>query len=825
MDARALFGNSPIVNHTLPIHQVIPELLSALEQNKRAVLTAPPGAGKTTCVPLALMQSRLISGRILMLEPRRLAARAAAERMAETLAEPVGATVGYRIKGEYKSSANTKIEVVTEGILTRMLQTDPSLEGVEAVIFDEFHERSLNADLGLALCLETASILREDLHLVVMSATLNAGKLAQLLGDAPVIHSDGRTYPVKPIWLERPLNKQIRFDVALTDLVTKAVLETSGGVLIFLPGEAEIRRLMYNLRTSLPDDCTLYPLFGAMSFADQRRAIAPSKNGRKIVLATAIAETSLTIEDIRVVVDAGRARRMRFDPGTGMSRLVTERVTKAEAIQRMGRAGRVADGTCYKLWSRPEEGGMKGYPPAEIETADLAGFALELAIWGASPDHLSFLTPPNSGQFDEATALLRSLSALDTKGKITDHGKVIGKLPLHPRLAHMLIKSGRQAAGLAALLADRDPLQFGAPSDLALRLEALSDPKRFEQRHPHPIVRPILNRIKFEARRLKPFCSDIDPDFSQAQMAAMAYPDRIALRRKGSSPRYLLSGGKGAILASDDALSTQRLLVATDLDGDPKEARIRTAILISETELRELFASQIHLRNNCSWSKREGRVLARSQEQLGAIVLNDRIWKNAPPIAISQAMLTGVRELGLPLSDAVRRFLARVRLGGTAMPDVSERTLMNTLQEWLLPHLGSVQTAEDWKKFDLLPAIQSLLTWPQIERLDKVAPAHFITPLNRKIPIDYSTTPPEITLRIQEMFGQTYHPMVGELPLKVTLLSPAGRPLQTTADLPNFWRSSYQEVRKDMRGRYPKHVWPENPAEANPTLSPKKRQS
>lgn len=823
MDVRALFGNSATVNHNLPIHQVIPELLFALKQNKRAVLTAPPGAGKTTCVPLALLHSEFVSGRILMLEPRRLAARAAAERMAETLNEPVGETVGFRIKGEFKSSAKTKIEVVTEGILTRMIQTDPSLDGVGVVIFDEFHERSLNADLGLALCLETASALREDLHLLVMSATLNAKELAQLLDDAPVIHSDGCTYPVKPIWLERPLNKQFRFELALTDLVIKAVLETSGGVLVFLPGEAEIHRLMDNLRARLPDDCTLHPLFGAMSFADQRRAIAPSKHRRKVVLATAIAETSLTIEDIRVVVDAGRARRARFDPSTGMSRLVTERVTKAEAIQRMGRAGRVADGTCYKLWAKPEEGAMHAYPPAEIETADLAGFALELAIWGASPDHLSFLTPPNSGQFNEAKALLCSLSALDAAGKVTDHGKAIGKLPLHPRLAHMLINSGRQAAGLAALLADRDPLQRGAPCDLTLRLEALKDPKRFKQRHPHPIERPILDRITLEARRLKPICPDISPDFSQAQMVAMAYPDRIALRRKGSLPRYLLSGGKGAILASDDALSTQRLLVATDLDGDPKEARVRTAISISETELRELFTSQLHWQNNCSWSKRAGRVLARSQEHLGAIVLNDRIWKDAPPTAISQAMLTGVRELGLPLSDAVRRFLARVSLGGTAMPDLSERNLMNTLEEWLLPHLGNVQTAEEWKKFDILPAIRSLLNWSQLERLDKVVPAHFITPLNRKIPIDYSTNPPEITLRIQEMFGQTHHPTVGEIPLKVTLLSPAGRPLQTTADLPNFWRTSYKDVRKDMRGRYPKHAWPENPAEASPTLLSKKR--
>ena len=825
MDAQALFGDKTLVKQQLPIHQVIPDLLAALQQNKRAVLTAPPGAGKTTYVPLALLDSQLISGRIIMLEPRRLAARAAAERMAEILGEPIGKTIGYRIKGDYKSSAETKIEVVTEGILTRMLQTDPSLNGIEAVIFDEFHERSLNADLGLALCLEVASALREDMHLLVMSATLKAVQLAKLLGDVPIINSEGRSYPVKSIWLDQPLKSTIRFENALADLVMKAILETTGGVLVFLPGEAEIHRLMSNLRTKLPLDCSLHPLFGAMSFADQRMAIAPGKSERKIVLATAIAETSLTIEDIRVVVDAGRARRARFDPSTGMSRLITERVTKAEAIQRMGRAGRVAEGICYKLWSKPEEGAMRAYPPAEIETADLAGFSLELALWGASPNQLSFLTPPNSAQFSEAKTLLQTLSALDAKGKITDHGKTIAKLPLHPRLAHMLMLSGPQAAKLAALLGDRDPLARGAPSDLALRLEAVQDPKRFQQDHPYQIDRPTLERITSEARRLKSLCPAISPNFSWGQMVALAYPDRIAIRRKGSLPRYLLAGGKGAVLSSEDPLSTQRLLVATDLDGDPKEARIRHAISISEAELRDIFSPKIHWKNSCAWSKRERRVIARSQEKLGAIVLDDRIWKEAPESEMSKAMLTGISELGLPLSDAANRFLARVRLGGRTMPDVSEHALLSTLEDWLLPYLGKIQTADDWKKFELLPALRSLLTWSQIEKLDQMAPAHFTTPLNRKIPIDYSANPPEIKVRIQEMFGQTSHPMVGETPLRVTLLSPAGRPLQTTIDLPNFWQSSYHDVRKDMRGRYPKHAWPEDPAAANPTLSTKKRQA
>ena len=823
MDARALFGDSDLVKQRLPIHQVIPDLLNALKKTKRAVLSAPPGAGKTTFVPIALLQSGMISQRIIMLEPRRLAARAAAERMAEMLGEPIGKTVGYRIRGTSKTSAKTRIEVVTEGILTRMLQSDPSLTGIEAIIFDEFHERSLNADLGLALSLEVASALRQDMHLLVMSATLDAGEISKMLGNAPVIISEGLGYPVKPIWLDQPLNPKVRFDNALTNLVLRAIAETSGGVLVFVPGEAEIHRLVNNLRREIPNNCILRPLFSAMSFADQRQAIVPSKRERKIVLATALAETSLTIEDIRVVVDGGRARRAQFDPGTGMSRLITERVTKAEATQRMGRAGRVAEGSCYKLWSKPEEGAMRAYPPAEIETADLTRFALELASWGASLDQLSLITPPNGRRLKDAQRLLFRLSALDEKGKITNHGKAIAKLPIHPRLAHMLIHSGPRAAYLAALLNDRDPLERAAPSDLTLRLDALQNPKRFQQERPFRVERPILERIKSEARRLKLQCPDISPDFTPAQMVALAYPDRIAMRRKGLLPRYLLANGKGAVLSSEDSLSSQEFLVATDLDGDPKQALIRGAIAISEAEVRTLFASDIHWENICEWSRRERKVIARSRERLGAIVLADRIWKKAQQADISKAMLVAVRELGLPMSDAAHRFLARVRLGGCSMPDVSENVLINTIEEWLLPYLGDIQTADDWRKFDLLPALKSLLTWSQVKHLDQVAPAYFTTPLNRRIPINYSANPPEISLRIQEMFGQKKHPMVGNKPLRVALLSPAGRPLQITTDLPTFWKNSYQDVRKDMRGRYPKHLWPEDPASTNPTLATKKK--
>src|SRR6056297_683217 len=520
------------MTRTLPIHDAIPDLIDALRGRGRAVLQAPPGAGKTTVVPLEMLRAGLTAGRILMLEPRRLAARAAAERMAQTLGESVGETVGYRIRGEAKVSKSTRIEVVTEGILTRMIQSGPDLPGIGAVIFDEFHERSLNADLGLALCLEVAGALREDLILLAMSATLDAGPVARLMGDVPVITSEGRSYPVETRWLDRPRLKGQRIEEGVADLVAQAVDETEGGVLVFLPGEAEIRRVETRLKGRLPPDCLIRPLFGAMEFAAQRAAIAPVTQGRKIVLATAIAETSLTIQDIRVVVDAGRARRARFDPGSGMSRLVTERVTRAEATQRAGRAGRVAEGICYRLWTRGEEGALSPFPPPEIEVADLAGLALELALWGAAPDDLPFLTPPNPGSFAEAQALLTMLGALDGRGLITGHGRALAALPLHPRLAHMLAVAGPDAAPLAALMADRDPLPRGAPVDLTLRLAALEDPKGFANRYPFTPNRAALARVRTEAGRLARAARTTPdaPALSAGQMAALAYSDRVGLR-------------------------------------------------------------------------------------------------------------------------------------------------------------------------------------------------------------------------------------------------------------------------------------------------------
>ncbi|PIE16012.1 MAG: ATP-dependent helicase HrpB [Rhodobacterales bacterium] len=803
----------------LPIDEVLPQLISALKRTGRAVLQAPPGAGKTTRVPLALLQAGLCAGRIVMLEPRRLAARAAAERMAQSLGESVGQTVGYRIRGESKTSKQTRIEVVTEGILTRMLQTDPSLEGIGAVIFDEFHERSLNADLGLALSWEVREALREDLMIVVMSATLDAAPVAETLDHAPVITAQGRSFAVQNHWLDRPLAPTKRLPEAAADLVRHALSQTQGGVLVFLPGEGEIRRVAA-LLSDLPDSCQVQMLFGAMEFKAQRAAILPAQRGRKIVLATSIAETSLTIEDIRVVVDCGLARRARFDPGSGMSRLMTERVTKAEATQRAGRAGRVAAGDCYKLWTKGQEGALAAFPPAEIEAADLTGLVLELALWGATgPDDLALLTAPHPGAFAQARALLITLGALDQAGRITAHGRALAGLPLHPRLGHMLTVAGPQAASLAALLAERDPL-IAAPTDLKLRIEALENTQRYTRERPYQLNKSSLHRIRDEAKRLRR--GREKKPLALAGMAALAYPDRIGLRRKGDAPRWVLSGGKGANMHEDDPLASARLIVATDLDGNPREARIRQAAELSEAGLRALYGDQIGWRDVCQWSSRERRVVARQQECYGALVLSDRIWRDVPADQVALAMLDGVRDLGLPWDAAARRFQARVLLLED-MPDFSDAALLERISDWLLPYLNGVKTAADLKKLRLEEPLRHSLSWEQQQRLDQQAPAHFITPLGHKVPIDYSGQHPEIQLRLQEMFGVCQHPTVGHSPLRVTLLSPARKPVQTTMDIPGFWASSYHDVRKDMRARYPKHPWPEDPTQADPTLRAKPR--
>ena len=802
----------------LPIDDVLPELLAALTERRMAVLAAPPGAGKTTRVPLALLEAGLVSGRIMVLEPRRLAARAAAERMAETLGEPVGKTVGFRIRGETKVSDATRIEVITEGILTRMLLSDPALDGVGAILFDEVHERSIHADLGLALALEAREALREDLLLLPMSATVDTAAFGTVMGGAPEIISQGRAFPVELRWRERPLGRGERLEPAVAETVRTALAETEGGVLVFLPGEGEIRRVAAALG-DLGPSVRLRPLYGAMPFRDQRAAIRPETGGRKVVLATAIAETSLTIEDVRVVVDAGLARRARVDPGSGMTRLVTERVSRAEAAQRSGRAGRVAPGVAYRLWTSGEEGGLAPYPPAEIETADLADFALALAAWGArEPDDLKLPTQPPARAFAEARALLRDLGAVDEDGAVTPHGRRLAELPLHPRLGQMLLDGGADAAPLAALLGDRDPLR-GAGVDLGLRLRALRDAPKGDP------ARPALDRIKAEASRLARLAGP-RRDLSPGALAALAYPDRVGLRRPGGEPRYLLSGGRGVRLPEGDALSGARLLVVADTDGAQPEATVRLAAEISEAELRALFADRIETVETADWSAREGKVHARRQERFGAIALSDVHWRDAPDEVLARAMLDGVRMLGLGLSPAAARLCRRAELAraqGADIPAMTEAALMDEAEEWLLPHLTGLRTAADWAAFDATDALRARLGWAGCAAVDKAAPGSWRTPLGREVAVDYDGDVPEVAVRLQEVFGLTRHPQIAGQPMRLTLLSPAGRPVQVTMDLPGFWASSYADVRKDMRGRYPKHPWPEDPTQAAPTLRAKPR--
>ena len=811
----------------LPIAGVLDELTAAVSASRACVLQAPPGAGKTTAVPIALMDAGL-PGRILMLEPRRVAARAAAERIAELMGEKVGASIGYRMRGE--SVPGSRLEVITEGILTRMIQSDPDLPGIGCVIFDEFHERALQADLGLALCLELRAALRPDLAVTVMSATLDADPVADLIGNAPVITAQGRSYPVDVIWRDTPLGPRTMggpsYVSAAADLIEQALAETQGGVLAFLPGQREIERVASRL--ALPAGVALHKLYGALPFKAQRAALGPIK-GRKLVLATSIAETSLTIPDISVVVDCGRARRSRLDPSSGMARLVTERVSRAEATQRTGRAGRVAEGTCYRLWTKGEEGALAAYPPVEIEIADLVPLALELALWGvADPAQLPFLTPPDPGRLSQAKAILRDLGALDPHEHITAFGRRMAAVPAHPRLVAMLLQGGRTAASLAALLEERDILT-GAPADMSLRLEALADPRKFRSERPHQIHDAALARVRDTAKRLTRHAGG--RDLSPGAALSLAYPDRIGLRRKGDDPRFVLSGGSGAVLDTEDPLAARRLIVAADLDGDRREAKIRRAAELSEAELRDLHAARIVETRFCRWDPRHRRIEARTQERLGALVLSDRHWKSASDAQMIPALLDAVRDLGLAKlgwskpATALRGRAEWLHARGADMPDMSDDGLMASLDTWLAPWLAGCRSFDAVTALDLMPMLEAMLTADQQARLKREAPAKFTAPTGTGVLIDYADSQPSISIRLQEMFGLTTHPVAGpdRQPLLVHLLSPAGRPLQSTADLPGFWATSYRDVRADMRGRYPKHPWPENPAEAAPTRRAKPR--
>ena len=795
----------------LPIDEVLPQVATALEDHGQLVLQAPPGAGKTTRVPLYLLQNDLTPGRIIMLEPRRVAARTAATHIASLLGQGVGEDVGYRMRGETKVSKSTRIEVVTEGILTRMIQSDPELSGVGCLIFDEFHERSLQADLGLALALEVKAALRAELQLIVMSATLDAEPVAKLMGDAPVITSEGRSFDVETIWLDKPWSsprgRGPRYEASVTDLVAHAVGDTTGGVLVFLPGAGEIARVQSQL--NLGADVDVVPLYGALPFKAQMEALTPPKEGRrKVVLATSIAETSLTIPDVRVVVDGGRSRRPRFDPGSGMSKLVTERVTKAEATQRRGRAGRVAAGVCYRHWTKGEEGGMPSFPPVEIEDNDLLSLSLDLALWGETdPKRMPFLTQPPEAARNEARALLQQFGALTDAGQITEHGANIAKLPLHPRLAHMVARGralgmGKTAAELAVLLEAR-----GTALDLEADLKLLGQGQMTRE------MKTTLKRIGQ---------GEDAGGLSVGAVLSLAYPDRIAQRRKGETPRYLMSGGKGAVLPDDADLANAPWLVIADLDGMGRDAKARRIARISEGEIEELH--QITETPVCVWDKRNDAVVSEVQTRLGAIVLSSKSG-TADETLMSSAMLEGIRAMGLhvlPWSKPSRQLQRRAiwaNGAGADIADMSDAGLLDDLEDWLAPYLSGFSSRAQLSQVDLMGALEVRIGWTELQALGSTAPVKFTAPTGTGVAINYDGEVPKISIRLQEMMGLTTHPVVGrnKIPLLIELLSPAQRPIQTTADLPGFWATSYLDVRKDMRGRYPRHHWPEDPSKAEPT--------
>ena len=798
---------------------MITQVQEAITVEKRAVIVAPPGAGKTTIIPLKLLDNPNINGQIIILEPRRLAARAAASQMAAILNEKIGETVGFKIKGLTKVSKQTRIVVMTEGILIRMIQSNPSLSEVGCIIFDEFHERSINSDLGLALSLQLAEILRSDLRIIVMSATLDVGSVSDLLDTKAPIISDGRAYPVNCEYLSRPRSKNDKLWENFAKLVSDAFEMTEGGILAFLPGEAEIRATEKLLKEKLPNSAIIMPLYGSLPFEQQNKILEPLKDEtfRKVVLSTSIAETSLTISGIKVVVDSGYTRRSRYDPTSGMSRLITQKISKAEANQRMGRAGRVAAGWCYRNWAVSEEGGMSEFPPSEIEISDLSNFALELSLWGSEPESMKFLTMPEPNRLTKAYELLNQLGAISGQNKITPHGRDIAKFPCHVRLAHMLTKAGKKSAIIAALLQNRDIMFDKHNSDFQLRLNKFD-----EALHSGEINAGLYSKIKIDLKIFQNLLQH-DSSFSSAQSLALAFPDRIGKKRDGSNSKFILSNGKGAYVHKDDPLSKKKYIVAVDIDGDKKDSKIRLGIEISENEIRELFAVKIVWQETCYWSTREKRIKAIRTEVLGKIPLKSQTWTNPPTEKISSAILEGIKDLGFNFGPAEEQFITRVKIGGEEYPNMEISHLQETAKEWLTPFVKNIKTADDWRKFDCLPALRNLLSWKQHRKLDKVVPKYFVSPLGRKLSIDYLGQHPSVELRMQELFGQKSHPMIKKKPLLLTLLSPAGRPLQKTMDLPNFWKTSYLEIRKEMRGRYPKHSWPERPENEKPTIKVKSK--
>ncbi|MDF0751400.1 ATP-dependent helicase HrpB [Marinobacter sp. 71-i] len=821
----------------LPINNIIPDLLKTLESETTILLQAPPGAGKTTRVPLALMDAAWRKGRkILMLEPRRLAARSAARYMAGQLGEQPGQTVGYRTRLDTRVTSATVIEVVTEGILTRLIQNDPALEAYAVVIFDEFHERSLQADLGLALVRESRQALREDLRVIVMSATLDTAPVARLLGDVPVLSSEGRAFPVDVAY--RPIPRNGRVVEQVVSVVHEALAEQTGSLLVFLPGAGEIRRAERQLQGQVKSNVIVAPLYGNLKNDEQDRAIAPAPEGyRKVVLATAIAESSLTIEGIRVVIDSGQQRRAVFDANSGMTRLVTGWVSKASAEQRKGRAGRIEPGVGYRLWSESTQFGLAGFTPPEIQEADLAPLVLELAQWGArSPEQLDWIDPPPAAHWQQAVELLQWLDMLDDDGAITGHGKAARDMGVHPRLAQMILRGreighGYLASELAALLEERDLAGRSVGADMQERVRILRD-----QGPRHGVDAVRVKAIGKSVSRLAAGLArpaDMPTDDKVGRLLALAYPDRIARKRHGDAPRYQLSNGRGAVLREDDPLARHPWLATAELDGKAREATIYLAAPVDPGLLQQDLASHIHEQEEAVWDDSRGTVVARRVRKLGQLVLEESALPAPSPELVQQGLLAAVRKKGvksLPWTPAAEQWLARVSLLAHCFPDdwpgVSERWLSDNLETWLGPFLAGMTRWRDLEKLNLRQALASLLDYQQQQALEELAPTRLTVPTGQSVTLDYTAeNGPVLAAKLQALFGWTETPTVagGRVPVVIHLLSPAQRPLAVTADLASFWRNAYPEVRKDMRGRYPKHPWPEDPFSAEASQGTKKR--
>jgi ATP-dependent helicase HrpB len=814
----------------LPIDAVLSELAATLATKSTAVLVAPPGAGKTTRVPLALLDEPWSRGKkIIVLEPRRIAARASAERMAKTLGERAGETVGYRVRFGSKVSRATRIEVVTEGIFSRQILDDPELSGVAAVLFDEFHERSLDADLGLALARDAQQGLREDLRLLVMSATLDGARVAKLLGDAPVVASEGRAFPVETHYVGRkpdvPLERQ------MADAIASALRADPGSVLAFLPGAAEIRRTQTFLEERIHDaEIEIVPLFGALDASVQDRAIAPPPKGhRKVVLATSIAETSLTIEGVRIVVDSGMARVPRYEPDIGLTRLETVRASRAAVDQRRGRAGRTEPGVCYRLWDEPQTASLAPYTQPEILSADLSSLVLDLAQWGVSDaSGLAFLDPPPAPAWNEAKALLHELGALDADGRITAEGNSLRALALPPRLARMIVDSARlgaatEAAEIAAVLTERG---LGGDSvDLDHRLDQFRRDRTQRASSARELARRWASQVTSSnapEEMRKP---------STGVMLAFAFPDRVARNRGNGS--FVLANGRGAAVEQTSALARAPYIAVAELTGTAASGRVLLAAPITQDEIEQRFADQIETTEEIAFDRSVMALRARRKRTLHAVTLSEAPMAISPSAETARVLADGLVASGLdklPWSKHAKQWRDRVmflrKAEGDSWPDLSDDALASEREAWLVPALYDKTSLKEFSAGDLSDALMALLPWDSRARLEREAPTHFEAPTGTQLAINYEAEQgPTIAVRLQELFGLNTHPSIanGAVPLVLELLSPAHRPVQVTRDLPGFWRGSYAAVRADLRGRYPKHPWPEDPANAVPTRRAKPR--